>query len=94
MVDITSTADQHLSHQLTPTEAKVLELLAVGHSNRRICQQLFLAQPTVDYHIARLRRKLNAESRVAIVSRAYALGHLRAPEWPPRVSFNSPEPTA
>jgi DNA-binding CsgD family transcriptional regulator len=71
--------------RLTETEAAILELLAAGDSNRRICTQLYLAQPTVDYHLARLRRKLHAESRVAIVSRAYALGILRPAEWPPRV---------
>ena len=75
--------------RLTVTEARVLELLAAGQSNRRICQELFLAQPTVDYHLARLRRKLGADSRVAIVSRAYALGYLRSAEWPPRVHVAS-----
>jgi DNA-binding CsgD family transcriptional regulator len=81
--------------RLTVTEARVLELLAAGQSNRRICQELYLAQPTVDYHLARLRRKLGADSRVAIVSRAYVLGHLRSAEWPPRVPVASlAEPVA
>lgn len=80
-----ATAEITAPVRLTATEGRVLELLAVGHSNRRICADLFLAQPTVDYHLARLRRKLQAGSRVAIVSRAYALGLLRAAEWPPRV---------
>jgi DNA-binding CsgD family transcriptional regulator len=84
------------SIRLTETEAGVLELLAAGHSNRRICLELFLAQPTIDYHLARLRRKLHAPSRAAIVSRAYALGFLRPAEWPPKVrrNANDPDPEA
>ncbi len=71
--------------RLSATEAAILELLAAGESNRRICNRLYLAQPTVDYHLARLRHKLGAASRVAIVSRAYAFGLLGPGEWPPRV---------
>lgn len=70
---------------LTRTEASVLEALAAGESNSGIAAQLHLSRQAIDYHLANLRRKLAAPSRAAVTARAYALGLLESPGWPPTV---------
>ncbi|MFJ7305880.1 PAS domain S-box protein [Streptomyces sp. NPDC099088] len=69
---------------LTRTETELLLALAAGASNTDLQQRLMLARQTVDYHLANLRAKLGAESRAAIVGRAYATGVLEPGCWPPR----------
>jgi PAS domain S-box-containing protein len=70
---------------LTVLEARILEGLAAGMTNRTLARLLHLSRQGVDYHLAQLRRKLQAESRCSLVARAYALGLLIAGVWPPRL---------
>ncbi|MBE2318620.1 AAA family ATPase [Solirubrobacter sp. CPCC 204708] len=48
---------------LTPSERRVAELAASGHSNREIAQLLFVTTKTVDNHLARAYSKLGISSR-------------------------------
>jgi DNA-binding CsgD family transcriptional regulator len=48
---------------LTPSERRVAELAAAGHSNRDIAQSLFITTNTVEAHLTRSYRKLGATSR-------------------------------
>jgi DNA-binding CsgD family transcriptional regulator len=48
---------------LTPSERRVAELAADGHSNREIAQVLFVTTKTVDNHLARAYGKLGISSR-------------------------------
>jgi DNA-binding CsgD family transcriptional regulator len=48
---------------LTPSERRVAELAAEGHSNREIAQLLFVTTKTVDNHLARVYGKLGITSR-------------------------------
>ena len=45
--------------ELTEREREVLELMAEGHSNKGICEKLFLSPKTVEAHIGRILQKLN-----------------------------------
>ena len=48
---------------LTPQERRVLELIALGQSNRQIAEQLFLAEATVKNYVSSLLSKLGMRRR-------------------------------
>lgn len=62
---------------LTPREHDVLACLGRGLSNQEIGAELFLSQPTVKSHLARLYGTLGVPSRTAAVAKARELGLLR-----------------
>jgi DNA-binding NarL/FixJ family response regulator len=63
---------------LTPRQHEVMQLLLQGHSNKRICRQLSIAENTVKVHVSAVLRALNAENRTQAVLAASRLG-LRMP---------------
>jgi LuxR family transcriptional regulator, maltose regulon positive regulatory protein len=65
--------------QLTPREHEILELLAIGLTNREIAQRLILSARTVETHVARITGKLGVASRARAVARAVALGIVAPP---------------
>jgi PAS domain S-box-containing protein len=69
---------------LTAAEARIIEGLALGLTNVELGRELHLSRQGLDYHIGRLRRKLAARSRAALVARAYVTGVLDPAAWPPR----------
>ena len=56
--------------ELTEREREVLGLLALGHTNREIAEQLVLSVRTVESHRARIQRKLAITSRAELVKHA------------------------
>lgn len=58
---------------LTHRELEVLRLIALGHTNTEIAQDLFLSVRTVESHRAHIQQKLNCSTRAELVR--YALGH-------------------
>lgn len=52
-----------IAEPLTPRELQVLHLLAEGHSNRAIGQELSISEHTVKFHVTSILAKLGAESR-------------------------------
>ena len=56
---------------LTDREADVLRLIALGHTNTEIAEQLFLSVRTVETHRAHIQQKLGRTSRAELVR--YAL---------------------
>lgn len=63
-------------HPLTRTERKCLELIATGHSDTDIGQQLILTQSEVRTIISVATIKLGVKNRMAAVARATRLGIL------------------
>jgi DNA-binding CsgD family transcriptional regulator len=49
--------------QLTAREMDVLRLIAKGSSNREIMDALYISEPTVKNHVARICDKLGANNR-------------------------------
>ncbi len=58
---------------LSPRQMAILHYLAQGETNKEISYRLSIAQPTVSFHIAELRRKLDVPSNRKIVDRAQEL---------------------
>ncbi|WP_344835801.1 response regulator transcription factor [Actinocorallia longicatena] len=57
------------AHELTPREVEIMQLIAEGHSNRRIASQLFISEKTVKNHVHQIYRRLKADSRDHAVQR-------------------------
>jgi DNA-binding CsgD family transcriptional regulator len=64
------TANAAAADELTEREREVLGLLALGHTNREIAEQLVLSVRTVESHRARIQRKLAITSRAELVQHA------------------------
>lgn len=62
------------SIELTPRENEVLELVAVGLTNREIADHLYISERTVKFHVSSLLEKLDAANRTEAASRAARLG--------------------
>jgi two-component system response regulator NreC len=58
---------------LTDRELEVLRLLALGHTNAEVAEQMFLSVRTVESHRAAAARKTGRHSRAELVR--YALDH-------------------
>jgi two-component system response regulator NreC len=58
---------------LSDREVAVLRLIALGHTNTEIAQQLFLSTRTVETHRAHIQQKIRRTSRAELVR--YALDH-------------------
>jgi DNA-binding CsgD family transcriptional regulator len=61
-------------HDLTPREREVLALVAAGRSDGDIAKALFISKKTASVHVASIKGKLGAESRVEIAIIAHRSG--------------------
>lgn len=61
------------SSRLSEREREVAELLLQGMPYRDIGSQLFISAKTVEHHVARIRRRLGAESRSELISMLRAI---------------------
>jgi DNA-binding CsgD family transcriptional regulator len=59
--------------RLSDREREVAELLLLGMPYRDIGGQLFISAKTVEHHVARIRRRLGAESRSEMLSMLRAM---------------------
>jgi DNA-binding CsgD family transcriptional regulator/tetratricopeptide (TPR) repeat protein len=53
---------------LTPSERRIAQLAADGHTNRNIAETLFLTKNTVGWHLRHIYRKLDVGSREALAT--------------------------
>lgn len=84
--ELCSWVDSHAKRKaLSCTDRRILELLAGGKNNAQIAAELHLSRQGLDYRIKALRDKLQAESRSALVGRAYTEGLFQVGAWPPRM---------
>ncbi len=69
----TQPAPAPASTKLSDREREVAELLLLGMPYRDIGSQLFISAKTVEHHVARIRRRLGAESRTEMISMLRAM---------------------
>ena len=62
---------------LSDRERKVLQLLALGHTNQEIARLLVISVRTVETHRAHISRKLGLRTRAELVRYALATGQLQ-----------------
>jgi len=62
---------------ISDRELEVLELLAAGHSNKEIAQQLSVSPNTIKTHVAKVFEKLEVSRRTEAILRARELGVIR-----------------
>jgi two-component system response regulator NreC len=67
-------ADEAAGHELSRREIEVLKLIARGHTNAEIANQLYLSVRTVESHRARIQQKLGRTGRAELVAHARGLG--------------------
>ncbi len=61
---------------LTDRESEIIQLIAKGHSNRKVADILVVSKRTIDFHLAHAYRKLGVFNRVQAVLAASRLGLL------------------
>lgn len=69
---LASAAAARQEDTLTDKEARVLDLIAQGKSNKQIAAEVFLAEGTVKNYVSRIMDKLHAGSRLELAIRATA----------------------
>jgi DNA-binding CsgD family transcriptional regulator len=60
---------------LTPTEARVAELVAGGRTNKEVAAELFLSVKTVEANLSRVYAKLSVRSRTELAARLMVQRH-------------------
>ncbi|MCX2933859.1 isoniazid response ATPase/transcriptional regulator IniR [Mycobacterium sp. CVI_P3] len=68
-----SAGNRPMASPLSDREREVAELLLLGMPYRDIGGQLFISAKTVEHHVARIRRRLGAESRSEMLSMLRAI---------------------
>ncbi|TGZ15000.1 hypothetical protein DV517_64830 [Streptomyces sp. S816] len=71
--------------RLSGTARRIMELLAEGKSNAEIAAEIHLSRQGLDYRLKKLREMLHAESRNALIGKAFAEGLFVRGAWPPRM---------
>lgn len=69
--DIVEEPHEHLTLELTPRQAEVLELLERGRSTKQIASELHLSTETVRNHVRNILRAVGAHSRLEAVAIAH-----------------------
>ncbi len=72
----TSKASGAMIEKLTEREQEVLQLLALGLSNKDMAQRMVVSEGTIKTHVHNLIGKLGAQSRTHVLARAKELGLL------------------
>lgn len=66
--------DSSAPDSLTPREREVLQLIAEGHTNQRIADELVISVKTVEAHKAHIMTKLRARTRTDVIRYALRKG--------------------
>jgi len=65
-------------NKLTEREIEILQLIAVGRTNKAVAQALFVSENTVKYHLKNILQKLGVENRTEAVTSALHAGLIKS----------------
>lgn len=68
------------SFGLTPREQDVHRLVAAGHTNRRIAEELYISPKTASVHVSNILAKLGVNGRGEAAALAHRLRLYRMPK--------------
>ena len=71
---------EELAHPLTPRELEVLQLVALGRTNREVAEGFVISVGTVKNHVEHIIAKLGASDRTQAVVRALEMGLIDFPQ--------------
>jgi FixJ family two-component response regulator len=71
--------DPRVGTPLTKSEARVLQLIVNGKSNKEVAELLHRSVRTIEVHRSHLMRKLGAENLIDLLKRAAAMGLIELP---------------
>lgn len=71
-----SPVEENLRRRLTSREIEVLSLIAAGNASKNVARMLEISKRTVDFHLANIYTKLDANNRVQAINNAKAKGYL------------------
>lgn len=80
----TSTNNEFIMSELTITEIEVLGFMAKDLTNIQISKKTFISKRNVEYHISRIIKKLNVNSRLGAVVKGIRLGLVEEEEIHPK----------
>jgi two-component system, NarL family, response regulator NreC len=69
-----ASADSREADELSERERDVLRLIALGHTNAEVAEQLYISIRTVESHRAHIQQKLRLSSRAELVRYALERG--------------------
>lgn len=58
---------------MSQTELRIIKMIAKEMPNKQIADELNYSQRMIEYHISDISKKLNVQTRVGIVAKAYKL---------------------
>lgn len=64
-------------NRLSPREREILQLIAMGYTNRQAAEELFLSEKTIETYKSRLMTKLSLHNRIDLVRFALRLGLIK-----------------
>lgn len=73
---IQTTTEENSRRRLTDREIEVLSLVSAGNASKNVAQMLGISKRTVDFHLANVYTKLDANNRVQAINNAKAKGYL------------------
>lgn len=78
IVQQAQSAEENSRRRLTDREIEVLSLIAAGNASKNVAQMLRpkISKRTVDFHLANIYTKLDANNRVQAINNAKAKGYL------------------
>ena len=73
---IQTTTEDNSRRRLTDREIEVLALVSAGNASKNVAVMLGISKRTVDFHLANVYTKLDANNRVQAINNAKAKGYL------------------